>query len=238
MSTTIQDDKGYNQVFTKTDTVSIRSERRYKIIMGQMEISESTTILEIGCGLGDFSHYMASHTKGMVTGIDICKPFIDSASEKYTCSNLQYKQLDFNKPEELQGLKFDYIVGDGILHHLFKRIDSAFLNLKSLLKEKGKILFLEPNIVNPYCFLIFGTTDYFRNLAKLEPDEKAFTKCFLRRKLSLAGYNNIKVRNTDFLIPLTPRFLVKPIIFAGDIAEKIPLLKLMSQSLFISAQHP
>ena len=136
----------------------------------------------------------------------------------------------------MHGRKFDYIIGNGILHHLYNTLDNALLDLKSLLKDGGKIIFIEPNLVNPYCYLIFNTTISLRRWAKLEPDEMAFTKCLLKKKLSKAGYKNIELSNIDFLLPVTPEYLVKPTIVLGNIVEKIPVLKLMAQSIFLCAE--
>jgi len=232
----IQDDRGYNQGFKPSKAMKFRMDRRSRFIMDKMDLSKPNDILEIGCGLGDISYYIAKHTKGTVLGTDLCQPFIDEASKNYKLANLQFDVLDFNYPEKLNGRKFDYIIGNGILHHLYYNLDETFLRLKELLKDGGRIIFMEPNIVNPYCFLIFGTTQYFRNWANLEPDEKAFTKCYLRKKLKNAGFKNIKVDNKDFLLPMTPSFLIKPIVIIGDIVEKIPVLKLMAQSVFLSAE--
>lgn len=232
----IQDDRGYNQAFKPSNALKIRYERRSRLIMSEMNINLSGDILEIGCGQGEMSHFIAEHSKMNVLGTDLCMPFIEEANNRYSLPNLTFDILDFNYPEKLQGKKFDYIVGNGILHHLYNQIDETFANLKNLLKDGGKIIFIEPNLVNPYCFVIFGTTKYFRNLAKLEPDEKAFTKCFLRKKLKNAGYKNLKISNVDFLLPIIPDFLIKPSIVIGNVAEKTPLLKLMSQSVFICAE--
>ena len=58
--------------------------------------------------------------------------------------------LDFNKLEQVNGRKFDYIIGNGILHHLYHHLDEALKTLYSLLNDQGRIVFLEPNIYNPY----------------------------------------------------------------------------------------
>jgi SAM-dependent methyltransferase len=149
--------------------------------------------------------------------------------------NLDFSVLDFNKPAGLNNRKFDYIIGIGILHHLYYEIDKALINLKGLLKGGGKIIFLEPNLLNPYCYLIFNTTPFFRKWAKLEPAEKAFSKKYIYSKLIKAGFNNIRIEYKDFLIPITPCSLVKPTIFIGDILEKIPVVKKIAQSIYFSA---
>jgi hypothetical protein len=69
-----------------------------------------------------------------------------------------------------------------------------------LLKDGGKIIFLEPNIYNPYVYLIFSYAA-LRKATHLEPDEMAFSKSFATDKLAKAGYKNIKVEYKDFLLP-------------------------------------
>jgi 2-polyprenyl-3-methyl-5-hydroxy-6-metoxy-1,4-benzoquinol methylase len=231
----IKDDRGYNQGFKPSITLEIRTERRCEYIIQQMDKQESASILEIGCGTGEMSYLLASKSKLHVLGTDLCLPFIEEAKSTYRLPNLRYEVLDFNKPN-IGDQKFDYIVGNGILHHLYTNLGSALQNIKALLKENGKIIFLEPNLLNPYCFLIFNTSPMFRKMANLEPDEMAFTKRYITDLLKMHKYFEIKVEYKDFLLPNTPLFLVKPIIKLGSLLEKTPLIKNVSQSIFISAK--
>ena len=168
----ITDNRGYNQSFKPSISLEIRTERRCNYIIKQFdkENSESAkNVLEIGCGTGEISYLIASKTGYDVLGADLCEPFIEKCNEKYKLPNLNFIELDFNKPDKLFDKKFDYIIGNGILHHLYYNIEESLLNIKKLLKDDGKIIFLEPNLLNPYCYLIFNTTEYFRKKAKLEP---------------------------------------------------------------------
>ena len=106
----------------------------------------------------------------------------------------------------------------------------------SLLMKNGKILFFEPNLANPYVYSIFKYAQ-LRKWARLEPDEMAFSKAFIFERLSRAGYKDIKVEYKDFLLPGIPEFLIAPSIFFGNALEKVPLLRTLSQSLFISARE-
>jgi len=234
----IKDDKGYNQMFEYSAAMTVRSERRCDYMLSQMEnISADTHILEIGSGTGEIAALLAAKTNAQITGSDICAPFMEEAQNTHQYPNLKFMVLDFNHPEVLNGHQFNYIVGNGILHHLYNHLDEALLNIKKLLKPQGKIIFLEPNIYNPYCFLIFNTTKGMREWANLEPDEMALRKGKIKRQLQKANYSNIKIEYKDFLLPNTPLALIKPVIFIGRIWEKIPVLKMVSQSVFITAEN-
>lgn len=231
----LTDDRGYNQMFAPSKAMQVRSERRCDMIISEMTVTKETTILEIGCGTGEIASFVAQKTKAHVIGTDVCVPFIEEAKLKHKFPNLSFDVLNFNNPETLQGKKFDYIIGNGILHHLYYHLDEALNNILFLLKDGGKLIFLEPNLINPYCYLIFSNA-YFRNKANLEPDEMAFTKSFIKDKLEKTGFKKSFVLYKDFLIPNTPSFLINPTILLGNILEKTPFLNKLSQSIFIVAE--
>lgn len=228
----LTDDRGYNQMFAPSKAMEVRSKRRCDMIVSEMEIKPDTCILEIGCGTGEIANFVALKTKAQVIGTDICVPFIEQARKMHNLPNLSFDVLNFNEPETLKGKKFDYIIGNGILHHLYYHLDEALVNIRFLLKEGGKLIFLEPNLINPYCYFIFSFP-FLRKKAKLEPDEMAFTRNFIKKKLKEAGYSSSHVEYKDFLLPFIPGPLIKPVIAIGDVIEKIPGLNRMTQSIFI-----
>ena len=238
--TNIKDDRGFNQVWADTESTRIRAERRCDYMISQMTVSDvsktsDTSVLEIGCGTGKNCFMLAQKTGMKILGTDLCVPFIEDAKKNFQLPNLRFDILNFNDADQFKGEKFDYIIGNGILHHLYHHLDEAFVNMKHLLKENGKIIFLEPNIFNPYVYLIFSYNS-LRLKVRLEPDEMAFSKSFVTKKLTNSGYKNIKVEYKDFLLPGIPEALIKPSIIIGDIIEKIPLLKCVSQSIYIVAE--
>lgn len=228
----IVDDRGFNQGFELVKSTEVRMRRRAAWMLNEMDKSNSASVLEIGCGTGEVSYWMALQSAHHILGTDLCVPFIEEAQKKFLLPNLSYEVLDFNKPEQVQGRIFDYIVGNGILHHLYYHLDNALCTLHQLLKPGGKIIFMEPNIYNPYCAFIFN---YARKWANLEPDEMAFSKSFIEKKLYAAGFNTVDVQYKDFLLPGIPDFLIQPSIAVGNVLEKMPIVKMVSQSLFIVA---
>jgi SAM-dependent methyltransferase len=230
----IKDDRGFNQGFVLTNSTEVRMKRRADWILERMDLSKDVDILEIGCGTGEISYWIAEKSGKRVLGTDLCVPFIEDAKKKYVLNNLSYDVLDFNKIEHFQNRRFDYIIGNGILHHLYYNLDTALINMRNLLKEGGSIIFMEPNIYNPYCALIFNIPA-LRKSAHLEPDEMAFSAGFITKKLKNAKFSSVKVDYLDFLLPGIPDAMIKPSIVIGNVLEKIPGLKMVSQSIFIVA---
>ena len=230
----IKDDNGHNQGFELVESTVVRMKRRADLMIAAMDDANNKSILEIGCGTGEVAYWIAEKVKSNVLGTDICVPFVAGANAKYKLPNLSYEVLDFNNAEHLKGRTFDYIIGNGILHHLYYNLNAALTTLKDLLKNNGKIIFMEPNIYNPYIASIFKIK-LLRKIANLEPDEMAFSKSFIIQALEKVGFKNCKVDYKDFLLPGIPSFLIKPSIAIGDVAEKTPLVKNISQSIFIIA---
>ena len=229
----ITDDRGYNQGFKLVESTVVRMRRRAELFLSEMDFQNTRQVLEIGCGTGEISNWLAERGTLEVLGTDICQSFISTASNRFSRPNLSFEVLDFNNPNEIAGRSFDYIVGNGILHHLYPQLRQCLSTIRTLLKSQGKIIFMEPNIYNPYCALIFN---YTRKLAKLEPDEMAFSCRFITSLLKDVGYSNVRVVYKDFLVPGIPSALIRPSIVLGDILERMPLLKYMSQSLYIVAE--
>jgi 2-polyprenyl-3-methyl-5-hydroxy-6-metoxy-1,4-benzoquinol methylase len=227
------DDRGYNQGFKETPAHKKRTERRADWMISEMKVHPDSKIMEIGCGTGYLSYCIALKTNMQVIGSDLCVPFIESAREKHLLPNLSYEILDFNIAGENITGKFDYIIGNGILHHLYYGLDTVLVTVRKILNTGGKIIFMEPNIYNPYVAAIFKNK-MLRKWARLESGEMAFSGTFIRQKLATSQFGNINIKYKDFLLPGMPQWLINPSIVIGNFLEKTPL-KLVSQSILISA---
>ncbi len=141
MNYSFKDDRGYNQIFKPSYSTNRRLERRSDYIISQFASLPTINILEIGCGMGIMANMLATKTTANVLGVDLCQPFIESAKKKFNHPNLSFESMDFTKPEEFLHRRFNYIVGNGILHHLYYNLDDALLNIKNLLKTGWKNYF-------------------------------------------------------------------------------------------------
>jgi SAM-dependent methyltransferase len=240
----IVDERGYNQIFKASPGQAVRLHRRAEALAREMQLPASPAergrrhILEIGCGMGAMADELARITGARVTGVDLSPRFIAHAQATYPRPNLSFRVVDLGTEfPASEADRYDFIVGNGILHHLYHQLDTFFPVLARWLAPGGKLIFWEPNLWNPYIFLIFSVPA-LRRLAKLEPDEMAFTARFITRKLHAAGFASVRVATRDFLLPTTPAWLINPVIGIGGVLESVPGLRRLAQSVFVVAVAP
>jgi SAM-dependent methyltransferase len=233
--TSIVDDRGFNQGFTWTPTQEVRMRRRAEAITAELPAG-ARRVLEWGCGTGELAHFLATRQETEVTGADLCAPFVEEAEKRFGHERLHYVQANLATEEGRAALGHDWdaVVGNGILHHLYHRISEALASMRSMLKPGGQLVFWEPNLYNPYVFAAFSFAP-LRKVAKLEPDEMAFTPRWIEGHLEQAGFSDIEVSFRDFLLPNLPFALVPAVTRVGDLVEKVPLIDHLAQSLFITA---
>ena len=114
--------------------------QKFKKMLGNVKGKD---ILDIGCGNGALSFYLARR-KAKVTGIDISPNFIEACQKVAENSNLdlKFKSMNAQIPDFGNDV-FDIIVGSRVIHHL-PNIELFFKECKRILKKKGFILFIEP----------------------------------------------------------------------------------------------
>lgn len=90
-------------------------EFRFKIL-SEIGISEGDTILDVGCGLGDFYSWLVSNGINInYTGLDVATDMIKAARSKYPDLNFQEGDAFEFDPKET---RFDYVFASGLFAHL------------------------------------------------------------------------------------------------------------------------
>jgi hypothetical protein len=96
--------------------------------------------------------------------------------------------------------------------------------------------FAEPNMLNPQVFAM--KTFLRKKLPSESPDETAFIRWSLIKKLWKVGFEEIEITPVDWLHPSMPSQLINFMKIAEGLFEKIPLVKEFSGSLLIKARKP
>lgn len=232
---TLQDERGFNQVFAPVGSTPARMRRRNDWFVEQIQNLGARRVFEIGSGTGETAAYLASHSDAEIVAVDISAAFVAEARARHRAPNLRYELFDLLGTEPLAFGRFDMVCGNGILHHLVRRLPEVLRSLHALTNPGGGLAFIEPNFLNPYCAFIFGTK-IGRRFAKLEPDEMAFTPGELRRALPGAGWRDVRVLTKDFLVPAIPEVFIKPTLAIEPVLEASALTRWLAQSHFISAR--
>jgi SAM-dependent methyltransferase len=190
-------------------------------------------VLEIGCGTGELLRALAGATKARITGVDVAPALIARAAHDAPANSHvvagDIEHLPF--PDA----SFDAVVGNAVLHHL--RFDHAVPELLRVLRPGGRLCFTEPNMLNPQIFLERNVGFVGRALDN-SPGETAFVRWRLARDLASLGVVDVTIRPFDFLYPLTPERLIGAVERVSNTLERVPGLREIAGSLFITGQRP
>ena len=193
-------------------------------------------ILECGCGTGVFTRYLAG-TGASVTAADISPDLLDEARKLCSAPNVTFVQANLEDPKELPDRIFDVLCGVSVLHHLL--LPKALVALKSKLKPGARFAFSEPNLLNPINkYMIFTNDPEKRRKLGVSPSEMAFYPKELSAIFEEAGFEVHKLEHRDFLHPSVPEGLISIVKIGQFLAERTPILRRWSGSLWITGVKP
>ena len=110
-------------------------------------LTEGMTVMDLGCGRGDFSIGMAQivGAEGCVISIDIRREMLDilqnRAGRAKLASRIRTHHCDLNKIRTMSNI--DFVLAFWVVHEL-SDFQYFFTQLRSSLNSKGRILLIEP----------------------------------------------------------------------------------------------
>ena len=207
-----------------------RANRRAELLVNFGKISKENKILEIGCGTGLFTgKIMELSGSKDVIAIDISPELLELAQKNHPDAVFKLgdaMNLDFNDNS------FDVVFGSSVLHHL--DMEKTCKELLRVLKPAGRLVFAEPNMINPQ-IAIQKNIPFIKKMLGDSPDETAINRWSFDKMLQRIGYKNINIIPYDFLHPITPNFLIPVVEGLGKVIEKIPVFREIAGSVIIVA---
>jgi len=105
-------------------------------LFSQIELNNVKRVLEVGCGIGKLSSYLAKKYKWEVTGIDLDPEQVERARKDYKgIENLIFLEADATRLPFEDG-EFDIILSFNVLHHI-PYWNKALEEINRVLKSKG-----------------------------------------------------------------------------------------------------
>ncbi len=126
---------------TEDDSLEQAQENKKRYIAAKLLIEPGQKILDIGCGWGGLSLYLATLADVQVTGVTLSKEQYDVATRRAEALGLAGRvRFELRDYRDIEG-RFDRIVSVGMFEHVgISHYDSFFAKIKALLAEDGVAL--------------------------------------------------------------------------------------------------
>ncbi len=117
---------------------------RYQFALDIIKDNNFTNILDIACGVGYGTNFLAAKSNASIIGVDISKEALNIANTKFSHPNIEFRNLDCQDLSSIEDSKFDCIISFETFEHLLN--PTLFLNnLFNKLAPSGKLIISTPN---------------------------------------------------------------------------------------------
>jgi ubiquinone/menaquinone biosynthesis C-methylase UbiE len=150
--------------FFVNPTARARNIKTIEQLFSQIDLSNVKKVLEVGCGVGVLSYYLAEKYKWNVTGIDLDPEQIERAKKDYgENEHLKFFEADVTKLP-FGNNKYDLVLSVDALHHI-PDWDKALNEIERVLKLNGFYILSDialPKIFGKFSLSVYGIINYLR----------------------------------------------------------------------------
>jgi len=204
--------------------------RKSRLLIDFAKIKKGRRVLELGCGTGIYTEELA-RTGAEIFAVDISQNMLNIAKQALNAKNVFFRQADVNRlPFASQS--FDSVVGAYVLQYL--DLGSCLPEIRRVLKKNGAVAFVEPNMLNPICFLE-AKIRFVGNRVGQCSEATAFLFWQLKKAFRQYGFVDIVIKPIEFVDPHTPPPLIPLSQKIGGLLERMPIIREVAGTLFISA---
>lgn len=108
------------------------------MMQDKLKINSNDVVLDLGCGLGGITEYLAKKTGAQITGVDFSEKCIQLAESKGKgIANLKFKTMDINELN-FPSNTFDVILALDVLYWL-DDLNPVLQKIKDILKPDGRM---------------------------------------------------------------------------------------------------
>lgn len=135
----------HSQILAREDDAYQRRRAEQKMRLVRRFVDEETVFLEVGCGDGSFSQYVAPAVKSLYA-LDVSQEIVQQ--EKFA-SNISFILSDDGVSIPLEDASVDVVYSNQLMEHLHP--DDALEQLRSIsrvLSDTGKYICLTPNAIS------------------------------------------------------------------------------------------
>ncbi len=215
-----------------TSAAARKVERLCDVFAPWLGAAPQGPVLELGAGTGFLTRHLAprfAHRDYIAS--DLTPAMLEIAAKTYTDGKAVTWQEEDCTKLHFQDSSISGATGHGILHHV--PLESTIMEMARVLKPGGRIAFYEPNLLNPYVFLV-------KKIPFMRPEgdsegETALIGYRLRKLLRKHGFVDIHVVPCEFTMNQTPEKLAPLVEKVSRGLERIPLLREFGGSLKIMA---
>ncbi|HLZ89586.1 MAG TPA: class I SAM-dependent methyltransferase [Puia sp.] len=199
--------RNYADSISREDEIKLMLWHKNVLSVLKKEELKGLRVLEIGCGIGDFSIYLAKNFDVQVTGTDFSPMAIEIAQKK---QSIHAGRVDFRVADAqdlpFEDASFDLIISCECIEHVpnpQKMIDE----MHRVLKDKGRFVLTTENYSNAFAYYFL-----YLKLAKKsydsgsgeQPIENFFVYWRILAKFRRAGFKQVRCFGNEFTFLLIP----------------------------------